>query len=377
MNVIMRRIFLIMWSLLTLFLCLSVLIESPSAEEVAGGYKLQVPLGMDEDLFVIPENNPLTEEKIELGRSLFFDPRLSNNNTISCATCHNPELAFTDGQPVSTGIGAQKGIRSAPTIINRAFGSDQFWDGRVHSLEEQAKGPLINPVEMGMPSHDKLVQKLSNIEGYRKWFLRVFGTEVTLDHIVRAIASFERTVMSGNSPVDRYNYEGDETALSESAKKGLEIFKGKGRCTQCHAGFNFTDESFHNIGINWDKTRIDLGRFASTKTNEDTRQLKTRGKKSLLTVLSEANIMSDIGSFKTPTLREIANTTPYMHDGSFTKLRQVIDFYDNGGIKNPFLDKEIKKLNLSEQEKDDLIAFLKSLSGEGWQHIVPPDSFPK
>ena len=368
---------MITWNLLTLFLCLSVVIESSSTGEAAGGYELQVPLGMDEDFFVIPENNPLTEEKIELGRSLFFDTRLSKNNTISCSTCHNPELAFTDGQPVSTGIGAQKGIRSAPSIINRAFGLDQFWDGRVHSLEEQAKGPLINPVEMGMPSHDKLVQKLSNIEGYRKWFLRVFGTKVTLDHIVEAIAAFERTVMSGNSPVDRYNYEGDETALSESAKRGLEIFKGEGRCTQCHAGFNFTDESFHNIGINWDKTRIDLGRFASTKTNEVTGHLKTRGKKSLLAVLSEANTMSDIGSFKTPSLREIANTAPYMHDGSLTTLRQVIDFYDNGGIKNPFLDKEIKKLNLSEQEKDDLIAFLKSLSGEGWQHIVPPDSFPQ
>ncbi|MDP6560572.1 MAG: cytochrome c peroxidase, partial [Candidatus Binatia bacterium] len=245
------------------------------------------------------------------------------------------------------------GGRSAPTVINRVFSKAQFWDGRVPSLEEQAKGPITNPIEMGMPSHIMVVQKLNKNEGYRKWFRKVFGTDVTLDGIAKAISAFERTILSGNSPVDRYNYLGDEKALSASAIRGMKLFKEKGNCTMCHAGFNFTDEEFHNIGIGWDGSKLDLGLYAVTKKPED------------------------MGKFKTPTIREISNTGPYMHDGRFAALRQVVDFYDQGGIANPFLDSQIKKLNLTNQEKDDIVAFLRSLSGEGWQHITPPDSFPE
>ena len=329
-------------------------VGNTSAEEaMAEENQLKVPLGLDEDYLVIPKDNPMTQEKIELGRALYFDVRLSANDTIACATCHSPKLAFTDGQPVSMGIGTQKGGRSAPTVINRVFSKAQFWDGRVPSLEEQAKGPITNPIEMGMPSHAKVVQKLNDIEGYRKWFRKVFGTDVTLDGIAKAIAAFERTVLSGNSPVDRYNYLGDEKALSADAIRGMKLFKEKANCTQCHAGFNFTDEEFHNIGIGWDGSKPDLGLYAISKKTED------------------------IGAFKTPTVREIANTGPYMHDGRFATLRQVIDFYDQGGLANPFLDSQIKKLNLTDQEKVDIIEFLRSLSGEGWQHITPPDSFPQ
>tara|TARA_Y100000294_G_scaffold92943_1_gene86584 strand:- start:2105 stop:2893 length:789 start_codon:yes stop_codon:yes gene_type:complete len=261
-------------------------------------------------------------------------------------------MGFTDNQPVSMGIGTLKGGRSAPTVINRLFSKAQFWDGRVPSLEEQAKGPITNPIEMGMPSHSIVVKKLNNINGYKKWFKKVFGTDVTLDGIAKAIAAFERTVVSGNSPFDRDQMLGDKSALTAAQKNGFKIFREKGSCSTCHQGFNFSDEKFHNIGIGWEGSQPDLGLYAVTKKKED------------------------LGKFKTPTVREIVNTGPYMHDGRFATLRQVVDFYNGGGTPNPFLDKEIKKLNLTESEKSDLVEFLKALSGEGWQHMTPPDRFP-
>ncbi len=317
-----------------------------------GEEEWEAPLGLDEDFIVIPKDNPLTKEKVELGKLLFFDKRLSKNNTIACGSCHLPSLAFTDGQPVSTGIHRLQGGRSAPASINRLFSSAQFWDGRAATLEEQSTGPFVSPVEHGFANHDELVAKLNTIEGYKTLFQEVFQGPITKTRIGQAIASFQRTIISGNSPYDRFDYGGEEEAISPAAQRGLKLFLKKARCTRCHSGFNFTDEKFHNLGIDWDTDHIDLGRFTVTKNPED------------------------IGAFKTPTLREIPRTAPYMHDGRFATLRQVVDFYNEGGINNPHQDNTIIPLNLTNPEKEDLVEFLQSLSGEGWQ-MEPPSKFPK
>ncbi len=315
-------------------------------------YNLEVPLGLDEDSLIIPKDNPLTQEKVQLGKLLFFDKRLSQNDSIACGSCHMPTLAFTDGQPVSAGIHRQQGGRSAPASINRVFSSAQFWDGRAATLEEQSVGPFANPIEHGFKNHDELVAKINTIEGYKPLFKKAFGTEeISTALIGKAIASFQRTILSGNSPYDRFDYRGEENALSPAAQRGLKLFLGKARCTRCHSGFNFTDEKFHNLGIDWDMDHVDLGRYHVTKNPEE------------------------IGAFKTPTLREISRTAPYMHNGRFASLRAVVDFYDQGGIANPHQDSLIISLKLTEQEKKDLIEFLLSLSGEGWQ-ITPPQKFP-
>lgn len=318
----------------------------------ADGTLFTLPLGVQADNFRVPEDNPMTKEKVALGKLLFFDVRLSENNTVSCATCHAPDKGFADSRPLFRGIHNQKGGRNSPTVINRAFSEDQFWDGRAPSLEEQAKVPITSPTEMGMPSSDAVVAKLKKIKGYRKLFRKVFGDDINFDDLVKAIAAFERTVISGGSNLDRYNM-GDDSALGESETRGLQLFRGKARCNQCHAGFNFTDEVFHNIGVGMEPTpKIDLGRFSVTKKSVH------------------------IAAFKTPTLRDITKTAPYMHDGRFDTLEQVIDFYNDGGVPNPFLDREIFKLNLNKREKRDIIAFLRALDGTGWTDIKPPTKIP-
>jgi cytochrome c peroxidase len=299
-----------------------------------------------------PKDNPYTAEKAELGWLLYFDKRLSADQSLSCASCHDPKHAFTDGKPFSSGIRGQLGGRSAPTVINRAYSLDQFWDGRAKSVEEQAKGPIANPIEMGHP-HDACEKCVGEIAGYRQRFKAAFGTDkVTINNIARAIATFERTVLSGNSPYDRYQ-AGDEKALTPAQVRGMDVFFKKAACDSCHLGFNFTDGSYENIGVGMDKPKPDLGRYEVTRKEEDR------------------------GAFKTPTLREIEHTAPYMHDGSLKTLEDVVEHYDKGGIKNPYLDERIKPLNLTDQEKEDLIAFLKSLSGEGWQQIQAPREFPQ
>jgi cytochrome c peroxidase len=317
-------------------------------------FELEIPLGLDEEQFHVPENNPLTKQKIELGRLLFFDKRLSNNGTIACATCHIPALAFTDGQPVSTGVHRQQGGRSAPTAINRGFSKAQFWDGRAPTLEAQSVGPLTNPVEHGFIDNDEVIASINKIEGYMKLFNEAFETSnITIQHVGKAIASFQRTLISGNSPFDRFDWDGEENAISESAKRGKKLFFGKARCNLCHFGTNFSDEKFHNIGIGWGGETLDVGRYHVTHDKKD------------------------IGAFKTPTLREISRTAPYMHDGRFVTLRQVIDHYDQGGVKNPFLDNQVIPLKLTESEKQDLIEMLRSLNGEGWQQSTAPLAFPQ
>ena len=330
----------------------ALLVALPAMLVAQEGYELKIPLGLDEDLAVIPKANPLTKSKVELGKLLFFDNRLSKNNTVACASCHKPELAFTDGQAVSMGIHRQQGTRSAPISVNRVFSSAQFWDGRASTLEEQSVGPFINPIEHGFTDHDEMIAKLRTIQGYKPYFERAFGSErITIDRVGQAIASFQRTLLSGNSPYDRFDYGGEKQAISPSAKRGLALFLGKARCSSCHFGFNFTDERFHNLGIDWDTGRVDLGRYMVSKDPKD------------------------IGAFKTPTLREIARTAPYMHDGRFATLRDVVEFYNQGGIKNPHRDPLVLVLNLSEQEKSDIVEFLSTLSGEGWE-TEPPSKFP-
>jgi cytochrome c peroxidase len=309
--------------------------------------------GLEDPNTYVPADNPLTKEKIELGRAIFFDKRMSKDNTIACASCHMAKKGFADGMPVSTGIKGQKGGRSAPVSFNRVYSKAQFWDGRAATLEDQSIGPFANPIEHGFANHDEMVAKMKKMPGYRKLFQEVFGGEITIQDVGRAVASFQRTVLSGNSAVDKYDIGGDQNALSDSAKRGLELFRGKARCTRCHSGFNFTDEKFHNLGIGWDDNKVDLGRYMETKNPED------------------------IGAFKTPTLREIARTAPYMHDGRFKSLEEVVKFYNQGGVKNPHQDNTIIPLEMTDDEQQDLVAMLKSLNGEGWQHVAPPKSYPK
>lgn len=308
------------------------------------------PLGLAP--VVWPRDNPYTPEKAALGRYLYFDPRLSADGTVSCATCHNPKFAFTDGDAVSTGIRGQKGNRSAPTVINRAYSLAQFWDGRAATLEAQATGPMANPIEMGN-THQAIVGHLKKIAGYRELFARAFNKEdFTIDEVAQAISTFERTIMSGNSPYDRYN-AGRKNAMTPAQVHGMDVFFNKAKCDACHEGVNFTSNMFANIGIGIDKPDPDLGRFAVTHDPKDW------------------------GAFKTPTLREIARTAPYMHDGSLKTLDDVVEYYDKGGTPNRNLDAKIKPLHLAPQDKKDLVAFLNALSGEGWQAINPPEKFPE
>lgn len=330
----------------------------PSVAQIArkevvqsGDYTLELPLGLQADAAYVPEDRPLSAARVELGKLLYFDNRLSKDRTISCASCHNPYHGFADPERTSKGVGGALGARNSPTIINRLFSDVQFWDGRAKDLEEQAHGPLTNPVEMKMGSHGNVVAVCRKIPGYRPYFKKAFGSEeITMPRIAQAIAAYERTVVSGNSPYDRYQ-AGDRDALSASAVRGMEIFNGKGNCKVCHAGFNFTDESYHNLGVGLDQPKPDGGRHDQTKKPED------------------------LGAFKTPTLRNISQTGPYMHDGSEMTLREVVVFYNKGGGKNPNLSKEMKPLALNDQEIDDLVAFLESLTGDV-TNAEPPASLP-
>jgi cytochrome c peroxidase len=297
-----------------------------------------------------PATNLQYAAKIELGKQLYFDGRLSRNGAIACAFCHNPGTGWADPRQTSIGIDGGLGGRQAPTVLNTAFIHFQFWDGRARSLEEQAIGPIHNPIEMG-ETHERVVAKLNKIKGYRDQFRAVFGTDVSLQGIAEAIAAYERTVISTNSAFDKYVL-GDTKAMDEGAVRGMALFKGKARCILCHSGPNFTDNQFHNLGVpQVGPMKEDLGRYAVTRAEKDK------------------------GAFKTPTLRSIAETAPYMHDGAFKTLEEVIDFLDSGGGANPNLSPLMKPLNLTAEEKADLIAFLKALTGEPIKVSLP--KFPK
>ena len=275
---------------------------------------LPLPLGLDSGLVMIPEDNLITPEKVALGWQLFYDTRLSKDETISCASCHVGGAGFADPRIGSVGVGGAVGGRNAPPVINAAFNASQFWDGRSPSLEDQALGPIQNPIEMAT-TLEAVETRLNEIPGYQEQFRQVFGAErISADMIGKAIATFERVVLSANSPWDRWEYEREEAAVSDAARRGEELFRGKARCAQCHTGSNYSDADaglFHNIGVGMSNPEPDMGRYAVTEQE------------------------TDRGAFKTPTLRNVAETAPYMHDGSVATLEEVIDFYERGGEPNP------------------------------------------
>jgi len=342
------------------------------AQEPAGAssYTPKFPLGIPADLWevLIPPDNPMGAAKVELGRKLYFDKRLSADDTVACSTCHDPAFAFADNDKVAVGIRKQKGARNSPTVLNAVFNELQFWDGRAPSLEEQAKQPLTNPVEMGMPSHDALVTKLKAVPEYTEAFKEVFGGEITIERTVQAIAAYERTLVAGDAPFDRF-VAGDSAALSDSAKRGWNLFQNKGRCISCHA-FNssfpfFTDNKFHNIGVAMNAKSFEgLARKAATLTGGNLSTLSHDEAYAELGRFLVTRQPKDIGAFKTPGLRNVALTPPYMHDGSQATLQDVVEFYNKGGESNPNLDGGIVKLNLTEQEKDDLVEFMKALTSD-------------
>jgi cytochrome c peroxidase len=321
--------------------------------------KIKAPLGLPP--VPIPSDNPPTEETIALGRRLYYDPGLSVDGTVSCATCHAPNLGFGDGKALSNGVDGKLGSRSAPTVINAAYNTLQFWDGRSASLEKQAEGPMANPVEMGH-TLEGVVKFAQSDPTYRKLFAKAWGTEqITIDLVTKSIASFERTVVIGDSPFDRFYYGGDKKALSLAEQRGLKLFLNpkKGNCSVCHVVGKkyalFTDNKFHNIGVGTDTSGnfADVGLYAQSKNT------------------------ADMGAFKTPTLRNIAETAPYMHDGSQATLKDVVDHYVGGGTSNPHLDKEIHALDfLTFNERADLKAFLESLTGTLPANVDLPADLP-
>jgi cytochrome c peroxidase len=290
-----------------------------------------------------PRKNPITPQKIALGQKLFFDPRLSGSGAISCATCHNPGLAWGDGLPRGIGhMGTQLGRRS-PTILDVAYGEPYFWDGRAATLEEQAKGPLASKAEMNMQA-ESAIGRIASMPGYQEGFTQAFpGQAISLDTIAAAIATYERTVVSAEAPFDRW-VKGDEASVSESAKRGFVLFSGKANCAICHAGWRMTDDGFHDIGL----TDADRGRAAIAPGIE---QLEH--------------------AFKTPTLRDVNRRAPYMHDGSMPTLAAVIDHYDAGFVRRSSLDTQMRPLGLSPQEKADLLAFLDTLTGTATPATIP------
>ena len=295
------------------------------------------PLGLD--LYrPEPADNPVTPDKVQLGQRLFREKLLSRDRSIACDDCHQPKRAFADRRAKAVGVYGRKGPRSVPTLINRAWGESFFWDGRTSTLEEQVVMPIQAETEMDL-TLDQAVARLSQKRRYRSAFAAVFEREPNPDDLAYALAAYVRTILAGDSRYDRYLF-GKPDALSARELAGLRLFQGKANCSVCHSGPLFSDEQFHNTGVAWkDRAFLDEGRALVTDRADD------RGK------------------FKTPTLREVTRTAPYMHDGSLGTLRDVVDFYNDGGRANPNLDEDIRKLNLSEQEKAQLIAFLRTLSG--------------
>lgn len=323
------------------------------------------------------EANPLTRAKIELGRQLYFDTRLSSDNTVSCASCHHPQEGFSRHTQFGVGVDGQEGGRNSPVSYNRILSDAQFWDGRAESLEAQAVGPIANPIEMGN-THETCVADLKSIPGYRMQFDAIFpDSGVTIDNVGLAIAAFERAIVTGPSPYDHREafkrfasleaediedmkeddpelyeqYKALEQAsltnpMSESAVRGQALFFGKkASCSNCHVGANLADEKYHNLGVGMGVDKPDFGRFDVTK------------------------VEADKGAFKTPTIRNVALSAPYMHDGSQATLEEVVEHYDKGGVKNPWLSEKITPLKLTKQEKVDLVEFMRACTGE-FPHIA-------
>lgn len=338
----------------------------------------------------IPKDNAQTPEKIALGETLFNDTRFSADGTVSCGTCHKREALFTDSPlTVSEGIKKLKGTRNAPTVVNAAYFSSMFWDGREPTLERQATQPFLNPVEMALPSHDPILKIVRTDPEYVRGFKRAFGKtgkQVTMTEVTQAIAAFERTLVSGNSPFDRWYFAGEAGAVSDAAKRGFEVYVGQGRCVSCHTISQthalFTDNRFHNLNVGFDKLGGDVQRLAVAFTQAkakgadvDTAVL-TDPKTSELGRFAVTSQWRDMAGFKTPTLRNIALTAPYMHDGSLETLEDVVEFYNNGGRVNeddpinPFQSGGIRPLDLTDRQQADLVEFLKALTSPEFEQTA-------
>ncbi len=345
--------------ILTLMLFAGVLVLQSQNQQttlpIGRPVQIKAPLGLPP--VPIPADNPPTAETVALGRRLYYDPILSLDNSVSCASCHSPQYGFADPRPISEGVGKKTGTRNSPPVLNAAYFKVQFWDGRSASLENQAEGPVQNPAEMAN-TLATVEQRLNADPTYKKVFADAWGDRpITYEMVEKSIASFERTVISGNSPFDRWKYGHEKNAISASAKRGFVVFTSakKGNCSACHSiGEKYallTDNNFHNVGIGVDMGQFtDVGLFAVTHQD------------------------ADKGKFKTPSLRNIAQTAPYMSDASVKDLKQAIDFYIGAGNSNPNLDKEIHVLDfLTGQERADLLAFLQSLTGEIPPNLGPPE----
>src|SRR6266849_4653729 len=339
----------------------------------------QVGAPTDATRSAIPPDNPQTAGKITLGQKLFFDGRLSADGTVACSTCHNPARAFTDGRPTSIGIQGRVGQRNSPTILNALYNKTQFWDGRVSTLEEQAVQPIVNSAEMGQPSLDAAVARIAAIDEYQQAFRRVFGRAPNGPDLARAIASYERTQLSFDSPFDHF-IAGDTNAIDDAAKRGWAIFNTRGACNKCHAltedkrdVTNFTDNDFHNIGIGIIRHNVvALARQAQQLINSgDTAAIDRAAIQTDMSALGRFLITKkepDIAAFKTPNLRNVLVTGPYFHDGSHETLWDVSDHYNKGdGLQNPYLDQDIQPLALTEGDIDDLVAFLVSLTSADYK----------
>ena len=344
------------------------------------GEERSAPLGLPP--VPIPEDNPQTPEKIALGEKLYNETRFSTTGEVGCFTCHEPEKAFTDSPlKVSEGIEKKTGTRNSPTVINSAYFTTQFWDGRSPDLEDQALQPFINPVEHGLVDYEPILTIVRTDPEYAEAFKEVFGKSrdgITMREVTLAIAAFERTVISGDSPFDRYYFGGEEDALTEQQKRGFELYLNEGRCVSCHVIEQtqalFTDNRFHNIGVGINNIQNDIPKLAGNFLEADRTlsevdvEVLTDPRTSELGRFAISHGFDDIGSFKTPTLRNVAVTAPYMHDGSIETLKDVMIHYNNGGVTdvgdpvNDFLSGGIRSLDLDEDQIDDLVEFMEALT---------------
>jgi cytochrome c peroxidase len=354
--------------------------DSPSESQP---FDFRLPLGIPRDVwtYFVPKDNPMTAAKVALGRELFFDKRLSADGSISCADCHAPEHAFTDGKPIAEGIGGRRGTRNSPTLLNAMFNTGQFWDGRAESLEAQARLPLVNPDEMGAQTHEQIVTRLRGAADYAGKFERVFGGPVTTDAIAKALAAYERTLVAGNSPFDRYQ-AGDMNAMSSAARNGMILFRGRARCNVCHTinqGFGaypfLSDGNYRNTGVAAGAAGFAAlsrramqvaGDFKPTRLVDLSRQADSQ----LLGRFLVTGNTLDIGAFRTPSLRNVELTAPYFHDGSAATLAEVVKFYVKGGNENAFRDWQLEPVDLNEDEQRDLIEFLKALTSDEVHRLV-------
>jgi len=323
-----------------------------------------------------PPENPITDAKAKLGDMIFDEKRLSSDNSIACNTCHSPRNGFTTHTETSRGVGDQIGKRNAPSILNAMFYKTMFWDGRAASLEEQATLPILNPIEMGQKDPKDVVAKLAAIPEFAAAFQKVFGHPVNWEDMGKALAAFERTRLSTEAPFDRFLH-GDEKALNASQRRGWALFTGKARCASCHAYDPalalFGDNRFHNTGVA--ARRQDLGQLATRASNAAANNQSEIDKLALETDYSDlgrylvTQKREDIGAFKTPFLRDVLLTGPYMHDGSLETLWDVVEFFNNGGERNPFLDAEMKPLGLTDLEIEDLVNFLSALTSDRFAEL--------